>query len=302
MLSSARLSQNVCTWWSVSRSDDGVWMLSSPIHSQNRSTGSSGGGGGGPSPISSSRSSVPSVMRRAMTESRSRLLKWLSHEMATSRGSRATQMYVTRGSSGMQSKGECVFMKRRCVCAASWARTFSAERVCTSTHGESSVNGAGRSVVWKMRSAQIICVHVVPHFDGVEMMMSSSRSGMPSHLALSMIRFRCRPTGPPSCRRSVRRVVQPEQLDRRLAHQVLLHLAGDRHRELVGHVHVPRHLEVCDLAATELGDIVRGQRRAFSHAHPRHDLLAVLLVGDSDHLHVDDVGVRVEELLDLAGI
>ena len=38
---------------------------------------------------------------------------------------------------------------------------------------------------------------------------------------------------------------------------------------------------------------------ALADLHPRHDLLAVLRVGDADHLHVDDVGVGVEELLDL---
>jgi hypothetical protein len=36
--------------------------------------------------------------------------------------------------------------------------------------------------------------------------------------------------------------------------------------------------------------------------HPGHQLLAVLLVGHADHLHVDDVGVGVEELLDLARV
>jgi hypothetical protein len=39
-----------------------------------------------------------------------------------------------------------------------------------------------------------------------------------------------------------------------------------------------------------------------AQAHPRHQLLAVALVGHADDLHVDDVGVAVEELLDLAGV
>src|SRR4029079_1975275 len=156
----------------------------------------------------------------------------------------------------MQSNGEWVFRNRRCVWAATCACTLSTARVWTSTHGESSVSGAGNSGSWKINSAQIICVHVVPHFDGVEMMMSSSRSSMPSHRALSMIRFRCRRlvspmgdklrSGGSGCR------LETEQLDGRLAHQVLLHLAGDRHGELVGDVDVARHLEVGDLARAEV--------------------------------------------------
>src|ERR671935_2246264 len=40
--------------------------------------------------------------------------------------------------------------------------------------------------------------------------------------------------------------LQPELLDRLLAHLELLHLAGDGHRELVDELHVARHLEVGD--------------------------------------------------------
>ena len=41
---------------------------------------------------------------------------------------------------------------------------------------------------------------------------------------------------------------------------------------------------------------------AGAHPHPGHQLLAVALVGHADHLHVLDVGVGVEELLDLARV
>ena len=46
----------------------------------------------------------------------------------------------------------------------------------------------------------------------------------------------------------------------------------------------------CDLAAAELPDVLLGQRSAGSRDHPRHQLFAVALVGNADHLHVGDAG------------
>jgi hypothetical protein len=54
-----------------------------------------------------------------------------------------------------------------------------------SIQGESLSNGCGSSGSCKTSSAQIICVHVVPHFGGVLMMMSPGRSSKPSHRLLS---------------------------------------------------------------------------------------------------------------------
>src|SRR3954467_9533972 len=76
-------------------------------------------------------------------------------------------------------------MKRRCCCASRAAMTWSRGAVSMSTHGESSVRRPGRSGVWKMRRAHNICIHVVPHFGGVEMTMSSSRNSNPSQRWLS---------------------------------------------------------------------------------------------------------------------
>src|SRR6185503_19525179 len=44
------------------------------------------------------------------------------------------------------------------------------------------------------------------------------------------------------------------------------------------------------------------QPSAGAHPHPRHDLLAVFQIGNTDHLHVLNVRVREEELLDLARV
>ena len=92
----------------------------------------------------------------------------------------------------MPSSGVCVLMNRRWVCDASNSNTLSTFSVWMSTQGDNRVSGAGSSGVWKTSSAHCICIHVVPHFDGVEMTMSSSRNSKPSHRRLSMITFRYR--------------------------------------------------------------------------------------------------------------
>jgi MMPL family len=96
---------------------------------------------------------------------------------------------------------------------------------------------------------------------------------------------------------------QAEPLDRVLSHLVLLNLAGDRHRELVGDLHIAGDLEVGDLSLAERPQRLDSERLgAVVELDDGHDLLAVSFVGDTDHLDVDDVGVDVEELLDLSRV
>src|ERR1700749_1914737 len=96
-------------------------------------------------------------------------------------------MYVTVGSLGIPSSGVWVLMNRRCVWASRSANTSVRPRVTMSIHGESVSNGSGSSGSCSMSRAQIICVHVVPHFGGVLMMMSPGRSSKPSQRLLSYI-------------------------------------------------------------------------------------------------------------------
>ena len=63
---------------------------------------------------------------RSINRSRLVFAMWLSHDNATSRGSRPTTTYVTRGRTGRPSNGVWVLMKRRWVCAARSANTSSA--------------------------------------------------------------------------------------------------------------------------------------------------------------------------------
>ena len=112
---------------------------------------------------------------------------WRSIDSPTSRGSRPTQMYVTAGSLGIPSSGVWVLMNRRCVWASRSANTSVRARVTMSIHGESVSSGSGSSGSCSMSRAQIICVHVVPHFGGVLMMMSPGRSSKPPQRLLSYI-------------------------------------------------------------------------------------------------------------------
>ena len=82
---------------------------------------------------------------------------------------------MTLSSKGNPSSGVWVLMKRRCCCASRSAITSSIGRVCMSSQGE--MRSSDRSNVGrpKMSNAQIICIHVVPHFGGVLMMMSPAR-------------------------------------------------------------------------------------------------------------------------------
>src|SRR3954469_1340003 len=74
------------------------------------------------------------------------------------------------------------------------------------------------------------------------------------------------------------RALETEALDRHLSHLELLDLAGDRHGELVDDQHVTRHLEVRELAAAVVPDVVLADAFAVAHANPRAQLLAVLVV------------------------
>src|SRR5690242_21710652 len=69
-----------------------------------------------------------------------------------------------------------------------------------------------------------------------------------------------------------------------LAHQVLLHLAGDGEREAVDDADVARDLEPGDLAAAPLAQrvLVEAVARALAQHDPGAQLLAVVVVGDAD--------------------
>jgi hypothetical protein len=110
------------------------------------------------------------------------MLSWWYSDTNASSGCRAVTMYVTRGSDGISFSGVCVLMNRRCRCPARWAYTLSRGKVGLSSQGERLHSGSGRSGVWKMSKAQIICIQVVPDFGKVLMTMSPGRKRKPDHL------------------------------------------------------------------------------------------------------------------------
>src|ERR1700743_2869187 len=74
--------------------------------------------------------------------------------------------------------------------------------------------------------------------------------------------------------------LQSEPLLDRLAHQELLNLAGDGHREFVDEFDIARDLVVRDLALAEAADFVVGEGFAGPDLDPGAEFLAVPVVGD----------------------
>ena len=109
----------------------------------------------------------------------------------------------------MPASGVWVFRNRRWVCAASRANRSACGSVSRSSQGDSSPSGAGRSGVWKTRSAQTICIQVVPCFDRVLMTMSPSAERESAHRPLSS-------SGETKRRAGGRHVPRPNQRARRL--------------------------------------------------------------------------------------
>jgi hypothetical protein len=76
-------------------------------------------------------------------------------------------------------------MNRRCVCASSIPKTSASLRTSMSSQGEIVLIGAPRSVRSSRSIPTIACIHVVPHFDGVEITTSSGRNANRSQRAES---------------------------------------------------------------------------------------------------------------------
>src|SRR5450432_179865 len=91
-------------------------------------------------------------------------------------------------------------------------------------------------------------------------------------------------------------------LDHLLAHLELLYLARHGRGELTHHADVAGYLVVSDLVAAMGADRVLVELRPGAKNDPGAELFAVPFVGHTDHLHVLDVWVPMQELLDLAWI
>src|SRR5947209_9847463 len=97
-------------------------------------------------------------------------------------------------------------------------------------------------------------------------------------------------------------ILQAQLLDRLLAHQELLNLAGYRHREIVHKLEVARHFIMSNLALTEHLQFILGKLLTGLDLHPCHDLFTVLDIRHTNHLHVADLGMGVQELFNLTRV
>ena len=112
-------------------------------------------------------------------------------------------------------------------------------------------------------------------------------------------------TGGPTvfCRGTVSRLpLQPQPLHGFLPHLVLQDLPRRVHGEGVHEIHVPGDLVLGHVGEDEVLHLLLGHGFALPEDDAGHDLLAVLLVGHADDLHVPDLWVGVDELLDLTGV
>src|SRR5580658_1632565 len=114
-------------------------------------------------------------------------------------------------------------------------------------------------------------------------------------------RRRASPLWPTRLARSAARV-RTQGLRLLLAHREFLDLAGDRHRERLDEADMARNLVMCYLALAEASDVFGVQHCSRTQADPGADFLAIFRIGHADHLDVSNLGVAIEELLDLARV
>jgi len=97
-------------------------------------------------------------------------------------------------------------------------------------------------------------------------------------------------------------VLQPACLNFELADLEFLNLAREGRRELRDETDVFRDLEISNLVPAESANLLFRRRLVRRQTHPGGDNLAQPLVRDAHHLNFADLGVGIEELLNLAGI
>src|SRR5690606_6252089 len=86
-------------------------------------------------------------------------------------------------------------------------------------------------------------------------------------------------------------------LDADLTHTEFLYLAGHRHRKIVHEFEMPGSLEVSDAVLAVVTQLLRIGIFVTFQFHPGDNFLAVLIVGNTNHLDVGHGGMGVEKLL-----
>ena len=83
-------------------------------------------------------------------------------------------MYDTSGNHGIPSAGVCVLSVRRCVCASRRSSNTSTGSKRASSHGAITITGPG-APLGNISVFTIVCIHVVPHLEGVHTKTSPGR-------------------------------------------------------------------------------------------------------------------------------
>src|SRR2546429_3676911 len=87
-----------------------------------------------------------------------------------------------------------------------------------------------------------------------------------------------------------------------LAHLELHDFASDRHREGIDELNVTRYFVMSNLPFAVCYYLLFGGPLAGFELDPGHDLFTVFGIRYTDDLHIADLGMGIEELLDLSGI
>src|SRR4029453_4932122 len=98
------------------------------------------------------------------------------------------------------------------------------------------------------------------------------------------------------------RSLQTQLLDALFAHDELLDLAGDRRGKSLNELDVARDFLMGDFITTILAQLFGADCLPLAQSHPGHNLLAVLRIRHADHLHIADLRMGIEKLLDLTGV
>src|SRR2546428_14158529 len=85
-----------------------------------------------------------------------------------------------------------------------------------------------------------------------------------------------------------------------LAQSKFLNLTRRGHWKFPRKSNDPGNLVRRDLSLAEVPELLLGYCRPFLETDPRTDLFAILAVGNTDHRHLADRRMGVQELLDLA--
>ena len=92
-------------------------------------------------------------------------------------------------------------------------------------------------------------------------------------------------------------IFKPQFSDTDFSHLNFADFAGYCHRETIRNPNILWDFEMGNLPLTKFLNRLQRQGLTFFELNPGHDGFAIFSIGNTNHLHVADVGVRIEKLL-----